>query len=167
MLEEEAESFLNIEDLLTKKDKKLFSAYIGPNYERITDDRFNYAAFLFGGSYFIYRKVYVIGIALQCLALGACVFLPLASVKPYIIILFELILSICSGLFANQIILNDVASKIIKLKISNVPNIKEELKRIGGVNVIAFVISFIVLVYIYESTYYGLFIELLKLIGLI
>ncbi|MCH5167201.1 MAG: DUF2628 domain-containing protein [Erysipelotrichales bacterium] len=162
LLQSDEEVNLNLDNLLNKNDAKLFSIYLGSNSDKITGDRFNYAAFFFCGSYFIYRKVYLVGIILEALALGALIFFPIALVKWYIILIFELILALCSGFLANQIILNDVGSKILNYKISKEKNIKEKLASDGGVNVIAFIIAFIIYSSVYVLCMIDLFDEIIS-----
>lgn len=140
--EEEYEAYL--EDLLTKKDAKLFEVYIGANYDKISNNTFNFAAFILGGCYFIYRKSYLIGIILLGLTIGSAYFLPIALVPWYTILIFEFIISVFSGFLANQVILNDAASKILNLKVKKEKDLTARLKRIGGVNILAFFVIFIV-----------------------
>lgn len=154
---------LYLDDLLNKKDKKFFGLYLGPNYKKIIGDKYNWAAFFFGGSYLMYRKVYVIGAIFQAISLGALIFLPVADVKVYIILILEFILAVLAGFFANQIILNDVASKIINLKIQREKNIREKIKKAGGVNIIAFLISISITAFIYYVELSNLINEIIKL----
>lgn len=157
--EESRDVYLN--DLLNKKDVKLFNAYLGKNYKKITEKSFNFAAFFFGGSYLIYRKIYGIGAFILALCLIVEIIFPIAQIKWYITVIFELLASLACGLFANQIILNNAASKILNLKMQKVDNIKVKLARIGGTNILLFFIavlisSGILSVFVYNTTKYFL-----------
>lgn len=144
LLQSEEEYEVYLDDLLTKKDAKLFETFIGTNYDKISNNTFNFAAFILGGCYFIYRKSYLIGLILLGLTIGSAYFLPIALVPWYTILIFEFIIAVFSGFLANQVILNDAASKILNLKVKKEKDINEKIERIGGVNIIAFLITFLV-----------------------
>ena len=145
LLKEEEDKTQNIIDLLNKKDKKLFAAYLGDNASKITNNKFNFSAFFFGGAYLIYRKVYTVGLTLLLLVVLVSIFFPIALVPSYITLLFVLLLHGCAGVFANQIILNHVASKILNYKTNEEKDIKKKLSKTGGVNIVLFILSFLVL----------------------
>ena len=92
LLEEEQESEgFAIDDLLNKKDDKLFRLYLGEGYSKITSKQFNYAALFLGPIYLLYRKVYTIGFVWLFLDLFTLFLLPLARVKWIIIFIFEVL----------------------------------------------------------------------------
>lgn len=144
LLDSEEDSSLYYDELLTKKDEKLFHYYLGNNYEKITDNKWNGAAFLFGGVYLIYRKCYGIGIFWLFICVGVQFLLPIVSVKWYIIFLFELLAAICCGFLANQIILNNVGTKISNLKLKKRTDIKEKMIKTSSTNIFMALIFFVV-----------------------
>ena len=100
-----------------------------------------------GPIYLLYRKVYTIGFVWLFLDLFTLFLLPLARVKWIIIFIFEVLSFICSGMFANQIILNHVGTRILNYKMveGNKEKIKKMVKNHGGTNVIlALLISILV-----------------------
>lgn len=135
---------VKLEDLLTKKDMKLFDAYLGKNAKRITDKNFNFAAFFFGGPYLIYRKVYGIGFFVMVLCITVQILFPLADIKWYITGVFELLVYLACGLFANQLILNKAAANILNLKTNKTKDIASKLKVVGGTNVVLLIIALII-----------------------
>ena len=163
--EEEYEAYLD--DLLTKKDAKLFELYIGANYDKISNNTFNFAAFILGGCYFIYRKSYLIGLILLGLTIGSAYFLPIVLVPWYTILIFEFIIAGFSGFLANQVILNDAASKILNLKVKKEKDINAKIERIGGVNIIAFLITFLVAIGISILLFTNPIIELISSFNII
>ncbi len=157
LLKEEENNSLSWDNLLTKKDDKLFKAYLGSGYKNITTKQFNYAALFLGPIYLLYRKVYTIGFVWLFLDLFAFLVLPLAKVKYYIILIFEILSFICSGLFANQIVLNHVGSRIVNYKM--IENDKEKLKKKcqknGGTNLVlalvTFILVFLIIILVFSS----------------
>lgn len=143
LLDSEESNDVYLQDLLNKKDMKLFNAYLGANSKKITDKNFNFAALIFGGSYLIYRKVYGIGLFVLFICLIVQVIFPIAKVAWYVTLIFELLAHIACGIFANQLILNNAASKILNLKMSGSSDIKTKLVRLGGTNMLLFFCAFI------------------------
>lgn len=162
LLDSEEETSMYLGDLLSKKDTKLFDAYLGANAKKITDNRFNFAAFFFGGAYLIYRKVYLIGAIWMILCLAVQVLFPIALVKWYITSLFLLAASITCGLIANQLILNSAASKILNLKVNKEKNIKEKLMSVGGTNLVLFIVAMLLSSFVLFVSYYVPFEKALK-----
>ncbi len=144
LLDSEEEKEVYLDDILNKKDMKLFNAYLGKNAKKITDKNFNFAAFFFGGPYLIYRKVYGIGLFVLILSVGVEIFFPIAEIKWYITAIFEILLSLACGIFANQIIMNNVASKILNLKMKKEENIKVKLAHMGGTNILLFFVAILI-----------------------
>lgn len=158
--EEEKDVYLN--DLLNKKDMRLFNAYLGNNASKITDKNFNFAAFFFGGAYLIYRKVYGIGAFVLALTLIVQILFPIARIKWYITLIFELLVYLAVGIFANQLILNNAAAKILNLKMANEKDIKDKLIKIGGCNIILFIIALVINSSILSFSYYTKTIDLMN-----
>lgn len=144
LLESEEDTELYLNELITKNDQKLIDAYLGTNIKKITEKRFNFAAFFFGGAYLIYRKVYGIGAFWLILCLVVQVIFPIALIKWYITALFQIGASIMCGMLANQLILNNAAAKMLNLKLNKEKNIKEKMASIGGTNVILFIVALVI-----------------------
>lgn len=145
--EEEEENPLAVDNLLTKKDDKLFRAYLGNGYKKITTKQLNYAALLLGPIYLLYRKVYLVGFVWLFLNLFVSFILPLANVHYVIVSVFLLLSYISSGIFSNQIILNNVGTKIVNYKMveEDYEKLKEKCKKNGGVNIILALIIYVAL----------------------
>lgn len=154
LLDSEESNDIYLKDLLNKKDMKLFDAYLGTNSKKITDKNFNWGAFFFGGAYLIYRKVYGIGSFILVLCLAVMILFPIANIEWWITALFELLAYLGCGVFANQIILNNVASKILNLKMEKRENIKPTLIKIGGTNILFFFIAVLISSGIYSVYLY-------------
>lgn len=146
--QEKEEINYNWDDLLTKKDDKLFRLYLASGYKNITSKQFNYAALFLGPIYLLYRKVYLIGFVWLFLDLFTLFLLPLAKVKYVIIIIFEILSFICAGVFSNQIILNHVGTKIINYKVieEDKEKLREVVKKRGGTNLPLALVVFIIVV---------------------
>ncbi len=120
--------------------------------------RFNFAAFLLNGIYFLYRKMYVLGIIFSTLNIGLTILDALVVVTPeytqilrqnsvtttqqavlfYLPLVFQairLLIMFLSGFLANKLYYNHSTKKIkdIKLKSDNT-DITKKLEVSGGVN---------------------------------
>ncbi len=102
-------------------EDELIKAYIGPNYNKITHNLFNFSGFFFTFLYMYYRKMFLYGTLLFLLNTLISLFF-----KNFPSIIINAIL----GLFFNQLYLYYVKNKINKIKNKN-PNLtNEELKNI-------------------------------------
>lgn len=92
----------NVEAVIVTEEEQLINAYIGKNHKKIVHKRWNWAAFLFGGFYYFYRKMTIPGLLLLILNVVLTKFFPLGI----------LILCILCGLVTNKTYVNFVKGKI-------------------------------------------------------
>lgn len=123
---------LNISNVANSvRDDELLRAYIGDNYEKITNKRFNFAGFFFTTFYMFYRKMFLYGILLFF------VYLVLSNFMKNIIII--ILLGIVAGLFVNKAYIHHANKKIAKIKLQNQQKDISELKSIcstkGGTSI--------------------------------
>lgn len=134
-------------------DQSLEKAFIGKNYEQLMTTRFSFPAFLFGGYYFLYRKLYLYGILLILANLIMLIVIP----ELYLI---WFIINIILGTYFNKIYQNFINKKIKRLKEINTSSSNTDLinlcKRKGGTNIAIIIISNIlvfIIVFISVFTY--------------
>lgn len=112
----------------------LLQFFIGDNYNKITTKPFSFAGAIFGGLYFIYRKMYLVGIVLYILQ---C-FLLYLNLNIYIAISISLIMMILMGIFVNKIYLNYAKKRVNKIILENPGRTQNDLSMIcikkGGKN---------------------------------
>lgn len=144
LLDTEEELEKNLRNIITLDDEKYFAYYIGKNYNAITTKKFNFSAFLFGGYYLIYRKVYAIGILWLLINFVISLLTPVGDVSIYISFLALIISYVSCGYMANTIILNHVASRILNYKIEDSKRVKEFCKKRGGTSIIYALLSILV-----------------------
>ena len=101
-----------------EKDEELLRIYIGNNYEKIINDRFNLAAFLGNAIYLCYRKMmsYGLGLALIIIILNQLIQRNNLLLNIIITLIITLILSTISGLFINKIYIKDSKKRIKLIK---------------------------------------------------
>lgn len=121
---------------LEGKDEKYFKLFIGNNYDRITKREFNYAAFLFGGAYLVYRKSYLLGITWIIINLIFLILLPLLNVDIYIVLGIIFISHVACGYAANPSYINYVGTKIIEYRSKSKNDLKDVLITKGGTNIL-------------------------------
>ncbi len=124
-------------------DDKLLVAYLGKNYESIINKKYSITAFVFNFMYLLYRKLYLISIALFILIL-----LLSQYERSYFEILYS-ILVILLGLFFNKIFIKIAKWKVNKIKLKN-PNLSEnELIKLcekkGGTSILGIIILYIII----------------------
>ena len=130
-------------------DEELIKAFIGPNYEKITHNIFNFSGFFFSFLYMYYRKMFLYGILL---------FLFSTLINFFSKNFFPgIIINAILGLAFNQLYLYYVKNKITKIKNEN-PNLSnEELKNIcaskGGTSIgklfLGFILEIILVIIIF------------------
>ncbi len=129
-----------VEEDYSVKGDPFIAAYIGEDYKWVVERPFNIYALLFSWMYFLYRKLYLIGI-IGLIITGIIIkFLPIILV-PYIVLVM-----VGSGIFFNKIYLDIVETKVHKLetKVTSSDQLEALCKKKGGVNVfIALFIFFI------------------------
>lgn len=131
-----------VEEYSIKGDPYI-AAYIGEDYKWVVERPFNIYALLLSWIYFLYRKVYLIGI------IGLIITGLIIKYVPIIIIPYIVLSMVGSGLFFNKIYLDIVESRVQKIesKARTSAEIEAICKKKGGVNVfIPLLIFFVFLV---------------------
>ena len=126
----------------------LVAAYVGEDYKWVVQRPFNIYALLLSWIYFLYRKLYLIGI-LGLVLLGLII-----KLLPIILIPYIVLSMVFSGLFFNKIYLDIVEKKVQKIESNSkaLDNVEEICKKKGGVNVwLPLLIFFIFLVIMLAS----------------
>lgn len=128
------------EKLRSFKDDRYIEAYIGEDYKWVMKRPFNIYALLLSWMYFIYRKLYLIGIIGLAISGIILRFVP-SLIAPYIVISM-----IGSGFLFNKIYLIQIEKRVNKIIDENTMTdnftIEEICKKKGGVNVILALIIF-------------------------
>lgn len=119
-------------------DETLEKAFIGPNYDKIKQEKFSFPAFFFGFYYLLYRKMWLYTLAWITIIILASIF-----ISEYMIVL-NVGMSILIGIFFNKFYIKHVSKKIDKIKANNQDKTQEELLKIckkkGGNSPLAIVI---------------------------
>lgn len=144
---------------LDVKDEKYFKLFIGSNYERITKRKFNYAAFVFCGIYFLYRKCYILGAAWSVINLIFLILLPLLNVHIIITLAVILISHIICGFVANQSYVSYVGAKIVEYRSKDKKNLKDLLVTNGGTDTLVASVVGIIVAIIYGFCLYDVAME--------
>ena len=110
------------------KEEELLSKFIGKNYEKITNKKFSFAAFFFGGFYLLYRKMYFLGFLLLLFFL---ILMPLYPILTGILFFF---LHLCFGFFVKKMYLTFAKKKIYNLKKDSKEQMEKECIKQGGTN---------------------------------
>ena len=148
----------NVEYIDTDDSSDFVAAFIGEDYKWIVNKPINIYALLFSWMYFIYRKLYLIGIT-GLVVCGLVVrFIPLAS--PIIIILSMVL----SGVLFNSIYLAVVQRRVQSI-MDNYGDLSDEqlmkkCKRKGGVAVFRALLIFLIFLVLLFLTYYRFSIHL-------
>lgn len=134
----------NSDRLTSFVEDRYIEAYIGEDYKWIMRKPINIYALLLSWMYFIYRKLYLIGI-LGLITAGLVLRLTPSLIVPYIVIVM-----LASGVLFNRIyekVITKRVNKIIrKNRLTDNFTIEQTCKKKGGVNVpIALIIFFIFL----------------------
>lgn len=133
--EEQAPVFFSHED-------HFLSTYIGEDYKWIVQRPFNIYALLLSWMYFLYRKLYLIGI------LGLVVTATILKYIPIIIVPYIVFSMVGSGLFFNKIYLALSEKKVHNIQTSSEGldnyTIEEKCRKKGGVNVIVPLFIFLI-----------------------
>ena len=117
-------------------------AYIGEDYDWIVEKPINVYALLLSWMYFVYRKLYLIGIAGLVLT-GLIIHTSTLVLVPYIVIVM-----ILSGLYFNRIYLWVINGRVSRIKDTYMDldgdEVKEICRRKGGVSVLKALIVFFI-----------------------
>ena len=116
----------------------LIRAYVGNNYDNIKKQSFSFATFFFGPIYFLYRKLYLLGL---CYIILSVILSPIA-----------IILHIGRSIGFKYIYFNTVKKRVDKIKLENKNMDKETIlnlcKKKGGVNILIVIILCIIPIFI-------------------
>ena len=130
------------ERLRSFKDDRFVEAYIGEDYKWIMKRPFNIYALLLSWMYFIYRKLYIIGI------LGLALSGIILRFAPSLIIPYIIISMIGSGILFNKIYIKQIEKRVNKIidenNMTDNFTVEEICKKKGGVNVIIALIIFFI-----------------------
>lgn len=121
-------------------DEDLIKAYVGDNYEKISNNSFSLPTFFLGIFYFLYRKMYLYSFFLF---LGFIISSILFDNYIYII---EIVISILLSINFSKIYMSFVKKKVNKIKIENGSKDNNELlvlcKKKGGTSIASVLITF-------------------------
>lgn len=126
----------------SNNDEELLKAYIGKNYEKITNNKFNFSAFFFNAFYLCYRKMALLGILVFTINAILCFF-----VNPLLSIVFNIVI----GATFNKLYLKKAGKKINKIKSDNLNATGDTLIALctdkGGVSIVRIILgSFVIIV---------------------
>ena len=126
-------------------NKKLTTAFIGKRIHKFTKGTFSVWAFLFGGAYYLYRKMYGLFFITLGLNIGTEYFLGKIISAGIMILANIMIAFMFKGLYVEH-----AAKKVKKIKESNADKSEDELLRIckrkGGVTLIPHIILIVAVV---------------------
>lgn len=147
---EEAEELIEKEDIHQIEDPYV-AAYIGEDYKWVAERPFNIYALLLSWMYFLYRKLYLIGIT------GLAITGVIIKLLPIIIVPYIVLSMVFSGLFFNKIYLHIVEKRVSKIQRNTEGlgafEITSICKKKGGVNVFIPLLIFFVFLVIMLSNY--------------
>ena len=131
------------------KGDPFIAAYIGEDYKWVVERPFNIYALIFSWMYFLYRKLYIIGIVGLVITGIILKFIPIIIV-PYIILSM-----VGSGVLFNKIYLDIIETKVHKLeqKTTSADQLESLCKKKGGVNVFIPLLIFFVFIIIMLLSY--------------
>lgn len=150
---------------INSSDEEYIKTYIGPNYEKISKNKFSIPTLFLGVYHLLYRKMWLAAIGWIILN-----FLSMIFIKKYNIIL-SIAINIIMGLNFSKLYLEQTQTKVEQIKQQNLDKTNQEILQIcrkkGGVSVIIpivtacilFAISFI---YSFSTGIYTIYKEELK-----
>ena len=142
---------ISIEDDTSKDFNPNLAAYVGEDYKWVVDRPFNIYALLLSWMYFLYRKLYLIGIIGLVITGIILVFIP-AIIIPYIVLSM-----VFSGMFFNRIYLNVIEKRVAAIEQEAVDQgefaVEEKCRKKGGVNVLLPLLIFFIFLVIVLSRY--------------
>ncbi|MEE3343341.1 MAG: zinc ribbon domain-containing protein [Bacilli bacterium] len=132
----------NIED-------RLLAAYIGKNYQKISQKKVSIPAFLLSVFYILYRKLYIQSLIILAIILAS------AFLSTYISIIIFFTISIISAIIFNKLYIKYSKKQIEKIKQQNSSASKEELikkcQKNGGTNIIVMLIVYFIFSYLFVT----------------
>ncbi len=106
----------NMNNILSNRnisqDEKLLIAYIGPNYQKIMNQKFSLPAFFLAWGYIFYRKMYILG-AMECILIILWSYIPIPS------FIINLILMVLNGFCFNKLYMIQAKKFIQKVKMNS------------------------------------------------
>ncbi len=138
-----------VREEVVREDDPYVVAYIGEDYKWIAERPFNIYALLLSWIYFLYRKMYLIGI------LGLILTGFIIKVFPDIIIPYIVLVMLGTGIFFNKIYLDTVNRKVKKIEknAKNLDNIESICRKKGGVNVFVPLLVFFIFLIVMLLSY--------------
>lgn len=106
---ENLEKYNNMSNPKSYSDEELLRYFVGNNFDKVVSKRFNFSALFFGPFYFLYRKMYLLGIIL--IIVSAILSSVLNSTY-----MTGIIINILCGFSFNYLYLNFASKKIEKIK---------------------------------------------------
>ena len=123
-------------------EDSLMEAYIGEDYKWVMERPFNVYALIFSWMYFLYRKLYLIGV------IGLAITGIILKFAPIIIVPYIILSMVGSGLFFNKIYIKLVERKVesIERKSPGLDSysLERKCKRRGGVTVVVPLVIFLI-----------------------
>ena len=129
----------------------LLRSFIGEKYDKFKDKKFFIPAFLFGGLYYIYRKIYGLGIILYVVTMFVTLWLSQIISNIFLILLLHILISVVYGISFGTIYIkfsNKKVNNIRKQKSKNEENllkICESKGRTSFLGVVIIIILFAIL----------------------
>lgn len=123
---------------------RLLEAYVGEDYQEIVRKKINIYAFIFNLFYFLYRKMYIIGI------IGLIILWVVAIKFTSFIIPYLIVVAVLSGVLFNPIYLKLANIKIKRIRKNNPSNddfdLMEVCRKKGGVNVVIALVIYLIFI---------------------
>ena len=135
----------------TPKEDPYVVAYIGEDYKWIAERPFNIYALLLSWIYFLYRKMYLIGI------IGLAITGIVLRISPIIVVPYIVLSMVGCGLFFNKIYLDTVERKVARIQAKSNPldDVEAICKKKGGVNVFMPLLIFFIFLAIMLFSYFN------------
>ena len=131
---------------------KIAKEFVGPSYQKITMAPFSFAGFIFGSLYFLYRKMYLIGIIIFIIDLVLQNLLK-APISYIAVLIFHLVIA----LIVNQLYLKIVSKRIQKIIKQNPKKNEYEISQIakkrGGTSLLLAIIISMGLSFVASATF--------------
>ena len=124
----------------------LLKSFIGEKYDKIKNKKFSIPAFLFGGLYYAYRKLYILGFILYILTALITTLLPSNANNILLKIFLYIVLSTACGICFKPIYMLFSKYKITKIQKQNLQNpedLLKDCKRKGKTSFIAVIVVII------------------------
>lgn len=121
-----------------KQFQELVEIYIGPMYYNFKKGTFSWCAFFLGPVYFMYRKLYSVGITIFIMEALIQLFAKLVNMRLYIYSIICIIIQIFLGITFKKFYFNEAMEKVGQIKKNNPDKgynqLIEIVKKSGGTN---------------------------------